>query len=184
MGGNLPKQLLPLGGMTVAAVTVRNAELSDLDKVVVVTGHRSGEVAQAVAGGRSVVAENQEYRQGNMTSLRVGAAALGACDAYVILLADMPGVVAAMINRVVAFWQDSRPWAAVSSYTDGRGHPLLLSGAAMKEAVEEQGTKGVWRFLDTAPEGWVDQIVFDEAMPIDINTSADYERMLESDGPA
>ncbi len=179
MGGSVPKQLLPLGDLTIAAASVRNAEESDLDRVVVVTGHRSDRVSAAVAGGRAEIVENTEYREGNMTSFRVGVRALAGCAAYVILLADMPGVDAALINRVVAEWNAIRPWAAVSSYSDGRAHPLLLSAAAVADAVRADGPKGVWRFLDDAPEGAVVDISFDLPTPADINTLSEYRNVVE-----
>lgn len=181
MRGSLPKQLLPIAGTTLASVSVRNAEASRLDRVVVVTGYRSDEIARAVSGGRAVTVENPEYRAGNMTSFRVGAAALGDCDAFVILLADMPGVTAEMIDWIVECWRTSQPWAAVSSYSDGRAHPLLLSAEAMAEAVRAEGTKGVWRFLDGQPSGRIADIVFSEAMPVDINTKDEYEAMLREE---
>lgn len=182
MHGDLPKQLLPLSGIALAAVSVRNAEASTLDRVVVVLGHQSQQVADAVGGGRAQLVLNPDYRDGNMTSFRVGAAALGGCDAYVVLLADMPGVTAAMIDHLVAEWRRTKPWAAVASYSDGRAHPLLLSAAAMEAATAVEGPKGVWRFLDTAPAGLVDQIVFDGPMPSDINTWEEYKRMLNEGG--
>lgn len=178
MRGDVPKQLLPLGGLALAAVAVRHAEASRLDRVVVVTGHRSRDVAKAVGGGRAEIVENPEYAEGNMTSFRIGAATLAGCAAYVILLADMPGLSTEMIDKVVEEWYVSEPWAAVSSYSDGRAHPLLLSARAMEQAVQASGAKGVWRFLNTAPEGWVEQIVFPAPMPADINTPDEYERAL------
>jgi molybdenum cofactor cytidylyltransferase len=182
MGAELPKQLLPFGGATLAAVSVRNAEASTLDRIVVVTGYRSDEVAAAVAGGRADVIENRDYRDGNMTSFRVGAGGLAGCEAYVVLLADMPGVSPPMVDRMVAEWRRSRPWAAVASYSDGRAHPLLLSAAALSEAVQAEGAKGVWRFLDNAAAGLVADVVFDFPMPHDVNTQAEYEQMLRDDG--
>lgn len=177
MSGSLPKQLLPLGGLTLAAVSVRNAEESVLDKVVVVVGHQADRIRDSVSGGRAEVVGNPDYRLGNMTSFRVGAAALGSCDAYMILLADMPGVDSVMIDEAVAQWQRTRPWAAVSSYSDGRAHPIVLSAGAMAAAVEVEGPKGVWRFLAEASQP-VAQIVFDFPMPADINTQEEYDRLL------
>ena len=182
MAGRLPKQLLPFAGDTLAAVTVRHAEASRLDRIVVVTGHRAAEVEQAVAGGRARVVENPDYRQGNMTSFRVGAAALQGCEACLVLLADMPDVTTAMIDEMVAVWRHDRPWAAVASYRDRRAHPLLLSAAAMVQAVATEGPKGVWRFLEAAPSGAVADVIFDRSMPTDVNTVADYERMLREHG--
>lgn len=175
MSGSLPKQLLPLAAAPMVTVAVRNAEASALDQVVVVTGYQADEVAAAVAGGRSFVVNNPDFRDGNMTSFRAGHGALPDCDAYVVLLADMPGVSPEIIDRVVDAWARDEPWAAISSYQDGRGHPLLLSATAMAQAVRATGTKGVWRFLNAAPEGRVVDIVFDRPMPSDVNTRDDYE---------
>ncbi len=175
MTGPVPKQLLPLGDEPMVKISVRNAEASSLDQVVVVTGYRATEVGALLAGTRSIVVENPEYREGNMTSFRTGFDALPDCGAYVVLLADMPGVTSEMIDRLVETWNKQEPWAGVSSYREGRAHPLLLSADAMAQAVQMDGAKGVWRFLNDAPPGQVVDITFDLAMPPDINTRADYD---------
>ena len=179
MTGAMPKQLLSLGDEPMVTVTVRNAEASELDRIVVVTGHRGTEVAEAVAGGRSIVVDNPEYRDGNMTSFRAGFGALPGCDAYVVLLADMPGVTPEMIDRLVEAWRGDQPWAAVSRYRNGRAHPLLLSASAMAGAAQAEGAKGVWRFLDAAPAERVADVVFDLSVPPDVNTREDYGRLRD-----
>lgn len=178
MEGPVPKQLLPLGAETVVARSVRLAEVSRLDRVVVVTGHRAVDVAASLGKGRAEVVENPDYRTGNMSSFRTGAAALANCDGVVMLLGDMPGVTTAMIDRLVDEWHRNGPWAAWSVYTDGPAHPLLFSAAALRQASEMQGTKGVWRFLEAAPPGDVAAIEFPGPAPTDVNTRADYEQVL------
>lgn len=178
MDAPLPKQLLPVGTLPLAALTVRNAEASRLDRVVVVTGFRASEVAASVLGGRAEVVENVDYRAGNMSSFRVGAAALADCEAIVLLLADMPGVTPPMIDRVIDEWYFHHPWAARCVYSDGAGHPLLLSAAAVRRASEAHGPKGVWRLLDSEPEGDVGEIRFGMPAPADVNTKADYLRLI------
>lgn len=175
MEGEIPKQLLPVGELTLAGLAVRHAEGSRLDRIVVVTGHRSAEVAAGIAGGRAETVENPDFRQGNMTSFRVGARVLADCDAVVVLLADMPGVTSDMIDRLVDEWEDAAPWAAVSSYHGQLAHPLLLSSDALAAAAEAEGAKGVWRFLQTADPDRVRRVPFDRAVPLDVNTAADYE---------
>ena len=182
MSGPLPKQLLPVGGGTLVSLAVRHAEESKLDRVVVVTGHRAAEVAASIAGGRATIVENPHYRHGNMTSFRVGAGALADCDACVVLLADMPGVTTEMIDRLVAEWEQNRPWAAVCSYRGRLAHPLLLSAAALLEATGVEGANGVWRFLGAAADRVV-EIPFDRAVPLDVNTAADYD-LIAGEFPA
>ena len=186
MGGQIPKQLLPLGGRPLVAVTVMNAVASSLDEVVVVTGHHGDEVAAAVAGTGAVAVANPDYRQGNMTSLRAAWEALPECEAYLVLLADMPGVTTAIIDRMVTVWTATQPWAATAVFTDGRRHPLLLSAAAMSQAVVLTGPKAVWKLLDAAPQGTVVTIDFAIPAPLDVNTIADYEALVSGsrDGSA
>ena len=177
MSGPVPKQLLPVGTGTLAALTVRHAEDSRLEPVVVVTGHRASAVASSIAGGRARIVENLRYRQGNMTSFRVGAFALAECDACIVLLADMPGVTSEMIDRLIDEWERHRPWAAVCSYRGALAHPLLLSAEALLEATGVDGAKGVWRFLESAGDRVV-HVPFDRAVPVDFNTAADYELIV------
>lgn len=178
MRGSTPKQLLQLGGSPLVAHVAANAVASSLDRVVVVTGHRAAEVAAAVRGTGAIAITNPDYRLGNMTSLRVGYEALPGCDAYVVLLADMPGVSAAIIDRMIATWEAARAWAAVARYTDGLRHPLLLSAAAMSEATGATEPKAVWRMLEAAPAGAVEIVDFATAAPVDVNTAADYETIV------
>ncbi len=184
MDGPLPKQLLPLGARTIAEQTVRNVEASRLDRVVVVTGYRAEEVAASVAGGRALVVENPDYRSGNLSSFRAGAAELEDCEAVVVTLADMPGVTTEMIDRLVQEWHRHHPWAAWSSYHDGPAHPLLFSARALREAAATEGAKGVWRFLESAPAGAVLPVAFAMDAPSDLNTRSEYERMFRDQAPS
>ncbi len=180
MDGPVPKQLLPLGGRPLVAVTAANAIASALDRVVVVTGHHGDQIAAAIAGTGATAVPNPRYREGNMTSFRAAHASLPDCEAYVVLLADMPGVTAGIIDRMVEAWEATRPWAAVAGYSDGRRHPLVLSAAAMREAVDSTGSKAVWRLLEAAPSGAVETVDFSIPAPIDVNTTTDYDDLVAS----
>ena len=175
MDGPTPKQLLTYRGRPLVQVVAASATASDLDQVVVVTGHRGDDVAAAVEGLDVTVAHNPDFAEGNMTSFRTGYSALAGCEAFVILLADTPGVTPSMINEYISTWSEQQPWAAVGSYSDGTGHPLLLSAAAMREAAPYDGARAVWRLLEKAPDGAVAPIVFETARPTDVNTVDDYE---------
>lgn len=179
MGGTVPKQLLPRAGRPLVAIAADAAVGAQINEVVVVTGHHAEEVSAAVADLDVRVAFNADYRDGNMTSLRAGYAALGECDAYVVLLADMPEVTTAMINRLIARWESDQAWAVVASYRDKDAHPLLLSAEAMKESLSDSGANAVWRMLASAPEGAVVREVFAREAPIDVNTPDDYRALGE-----
>jgi molybdenum cofactor cytidylyltransferase len=181
MGGPLPKQLLPIAGKPMVAVTVSNAVASELDLVVVVTGHCAADVEAAVADSSAIVVNNPDYREGNMTSLRTALRAIPDCDAYLLLVADMPGVTPEIIDRMVEAWGRERPWAAVAEYLDGVRHPLLLSRDAMNAAMELNGPKAVWQFLDEAPDGMVMAVALECRAPRDVNEAADYDALTSAD---
>ena len=180
MRGSTPKQLLPLDGKPLVAVTTAAAVASRLDLVVVVTGHHGAEIAAAVGETGATTVANPNYRQGNMTSFLAAYEVMPQCDAYLILLADMPGVSTEIIDRMVSAWNATQPWAAVARYADGRRHPLLLSAAAMSQAVGATGSKAVWRLLEQASKGTVEFVDFAIPAPIDVNTQADYEAVVAS----
>ena len=176
-----PKQTLPLGDTTLLGWVMRNAEASALDEVVLVVG---GAAEEAVAGlqlQRARVVHNDAYGTGCASSLLAGLDAVGDCDGAMLLLGDMPGVDAAVIDRVRAAWDDARPWAAVTEYEDRLGHPLVFSADAFPALRELHGDKAVWKILDAEPELFV-RVPVARMLPRDVDTWADYEEVRRSLG--
>jgi molybdenum cofactor cytidylyltransferase len=175
-----PKQLLPLAGTTLIDVVVQRVLASRLERVIVVTGSSHTAVAAALAPRHVEIAQNPSYVDGNLSSLRIGAAEVGHAAAVVLLLGDMPGVAPDTINEMMDTWDRLKPWAAVASYSDGEGHPLLLSRAALDHSLTLEGPKALWRMLRLAPHGEVTHVEFDAAMPLDVDTPENYADLLAS----
>src|SRR5262245_49006892 len=79
------KQALPLGDTTLLGWVVREAEASLLDRIVVIT---RGDIHT----GRAVVARPEARDTTCSASLKAGLAAVGACDAVMLLRGDTPEV--------------------------------------------------------------------------------------------
>jgi molybdenum cofactor cytidylyltransferase len=187
MAGPVPKQLLRFGDRTMAALSIANAEASQLDRVIAVTGAAAGRVAASVTPGRAALVHNPEFARGNVTSLLCGVAAAGAPGAVLLLLGDMPGVTPDIIDRFVDVWRDARPWAAVAVYEDGApNHPFLLSAAAIDAMTEmaAAGSKVLWRLLVEAPPEPVVEVRFARPAPVDVDTLAAYHAALHRLGLA
>ena len=84
-----PKQTLPLGDTTLLGRTVREAETSSLDRIVLVT------TAEVETRRAELTEPDGRDPSCTATSLRSGLAAAGDADAVMLLLGDMPGVDAA-----------------------------------------------------------------------------------------
>ena len=173
-----PKQLLPFEGTTLLGRVVENANASDLDRVVVVLGRASEELRGSLDFGRAEVVDNAAYGTGCASSLLAGMDAAGEdCGALVLLLGDQPGVRTEFIDAVLSEWSSSRPWASVTAYGGGLGHPFVFAREAFEELRGLHGDKAVWKLIEAYPER-VPRTQIDAASPPDADTPEDYKRTL------
>ncbi len=172
-----PKQTLPFGGRTLLAHVLADVEAAtSLDHVVLVLGGPHAAAAETGADPtRATIVRNDGYGSGCAASLLAGLDAAGHCDAIVMLLGDMPGVDARVIDRVVTAWRASPTWAAVTSYRGELGHPFVFSPEAFPTLRALHGDKAVWKIVDREPESRVAPIAVDAPLPRDVDTWDDYE---------
>ena len=173
-----PKQLLPFGDTTMLGQVVRNANASDLDRVVVVLGRASEDLLGSMNFGRAVVVENTAYGTGCASSLLAGMDAAGEdCEALVLLLGDQPGVRVGFIDSALSQWRRKRPWASVTSYGGDLGHPFVFARDAFEDLRSLHGDKAVWKLIEAYPER-VDRVEIEAPLPPDVDTPEDYELAL------
>jgi molybdenum cofactor cytidylyltransferase len=181
-----PKQTLPLGDTSLLGWVVRDVEHSSVDRVVVVVDSATRVALPGLVGGRSVLVEPSDPGDGCSASLRAGLDEAGECDAVMLLLGDMPGVDAAVIDAVADDWQTRRPWGMVSRYQDGLGHPFVFAAEAIATLRSLHGDKAVWKLVDGADAGRIAKSPVPRARPIDVDAPGDYRAVLAafSPGPA
>jgi molybdenum cofactor cytidylyltransferase len=190
-----PKQLLPFDDTTLLGQSVRNANASSLDRVVVVLGRASEELRASVDFGRAEAVENTAYGTGCASSLLAGLDAAGEdCEAIALLLGDQPGVRAEFIDHAVATWCRERPWAAVTAYNPSPvragfklapygptpyslGHPFIFAREAFGELRGLHGDKAVWKLIEASP-GRVSRVEIEGPLPPDVDTPEDYDLAL------
>ncbi|MCW5718087.1 MAG: XdhC family protein [Bauldia sp.] len=142
MGRN--KLVEPVGGTPMVARAVDAALASVARPVVVVTGHEPGRVAAAL-GGRSVtLAHNAAFATGIASSIRTGIEALpNGVDGAVIVLADMPFLTGAAIDRLIAAFDPAVGRSICVPSRDGRrGNPVLWGRAFFAELSALAGDSG------------------------------------------
>ncbi len=174
-----PKQTLPFGDTTLLGWTLRNVEASALERVVLVIGGAADDVLAGLGPGRAEVVRNDAYGTGCASSLLAGLDAAGPCDAVMLLLGDMPGVDAGVIDEVRSGWDRDRSWGAVTGYTEAPGHPFVFSAEALPALRELHGDKAVWKLLESRPD-LVRTIPLSRSLPLDVDTWEDYEATLKN----
>jgi len=178
-----PKAALPLDGAdTFLTRIVRTLLEAGVDDVVVVVGHDADAIVRSFApsGLPARFAVNRDYDAGQLSSLVTG---LGVIDrpgvaAALVTLVDVPLVTPATVRAVVARYRETH--APIVRPTSGarHGHPLLIDRAlfdALRTADPSAGAKPIVRAHAT-PQG--DLAIADEGAFTDIDTSAEYERMI------
>jgi molybdenum cofactor cytidylyltransferase len=171
-----PKQTLPLGDTTLLGWVMRDVEGSSLERVVLVLGGAAGEGLAGLTLRRAEVVHNHAYGEGCATSLLAGLDAAGNCDSVMLLLGDMPGVDSQLIDLARLEWKRERPWAAVTSYEDALGHPLIFSTHAFGSLRALHGDKAVWKLIDRHPDR-VTRIPVPRRLPRDVDTWDDYRHV-------
>lgn len=168
-----PKQTLPLGDTTVLGWVVRNAEASSLDRVVVVLGGAGDDARASLVTGRAELVSNETYADGCASSLLSGLDAVDDGDAVMLVLGDMPGVDASVIDAVRADWEDHTPAVAVTSYRGHLGHPFVFAAEMFSALAALHGDKAVWKVIEAEPHR-VRSVDIDRPLPLDVDTWDDY----------
>ncbi|WP_419164281.1 nucleotidyltransferase family protein [Candidatus Palauibacter sp.] len=130
MGRN--KVLLDLGGDSLVQRGVRLAGEAGLDPVVVVTGDFREAVEREIRDLRCVAVFNADHAAGIQTSAACGVASVtGACEAAVVMLADMPFVTAHMVRTLVERYAETDAPLVVSRYGGEVTAPPILYDQAL-----------------------------------------------------
>ena len=169
--GGANKLLQPVGGIAMLRRVVNAALASRCTSVRVVTG-ADADAAQTCLEGLDVqFVNNPEHATGMASSLRCGLAALPAdADAVVVLLADMPWIDGAHVDRLLAAFDPQQP-RIITPVRDGRrGNPILWPREFFAEMGAVSGDVGAREVLQRHA-AQIDSVAFDDdAIFADVDT--------------
>lgn len=177
-----PKLLLPWRGARLVRHVAERALHSQLDDLVVVVGHLSGEVLTALDGLPVRVAHNAAFREGQSTSLRAGLAALDSqAGAAMMLLADQPLLQVATINALIEAYRQQRAVIVAPRFAGQRGNPVLFDRALFPELAAITGDQGAREVLETHARAVSLVDVADHGVLIDVDTPDAYRKWAAHD---
>jgi molybdenum cofactor cytidylyltransferase len=170
MGG--PNKLAAtIRGRPLVRIAAEAAVASRATPVVVVTGHEPEKIRAALDGLDVPLVHNPDFADGLSTSLRRGLAALpDDVDGAVVLLADMPAVDTAIVDRLIAaFDPASGTLIVVPTFEGKRGNPVLWSRRLFPELGALAGDTG-GRHLIGANADAVAEVEIGPAVALDVDT--------------
>ena len=177
--GAINKLTLMVEGEPLLHRTVRMLQAARLTELVVVLGHQLEE-AQVLLQGlgvRSVY--NADYREGQMSSVHCGLAALTRpCEGVMICLCDQPLLTTQDIDDLSdAFARRSGGSILVPTYQGRRGNPIVLAYAHRDEILGGERNLGCKRLIERNPELVATIEMDNDHVVFDLDTPEDYENL-------
>jgi molybdenum cofactor cytidylyltransferase len=172
--GGQNKLLVDIKGKPLVRRVAERVLASRAGGVVVVTGHEAGKVGEALERLALATAHNPDFADGLASSLRCGVAALPEeATGAMIVLADMPGLTTALIDRLIAAFEREkgekivypargkggqgnpviwprRFFAALQALEGDRGAKALIAAHAAESHAVPGGNDELFRDIDTA----------------------------------
>jgi molybdenum cofactor cytidylyltransferase len=178
-----PKALLDLGGKPLIARLLDSVRsVSQIQQIVVVTGHQPEKIQQAARGDRTSFTHNPNYENGEMlSSIQSGIGAIPKpCDAFFIMLLDQPLVRPATFNMQIHAWRETKPAIVIPTCEGKRGHPLLFDSHCLKPISEIPANGSLRDFVTTQSPEKICLVRADDdpGVTTDVDTRADYEQVL------
>ncbi len=171
-----PKLLLDWGGKPVIRRAVERVRVGGVDEVLVVVA-REAAIREALSGLPVRFVENPEPEAGQASSIARGVAALGpGASAVLIALGDQPALPPEVIPRLVETFNQTGKAIVAPLYRGVQGNPVLFAAAVFPELRALTGDRGARSVVEKDPAR-VTLVSFDLAMPADLDTFEDYERL-------
>lgn len=138
------KLLAEFGGVPLVRKSVETVLASRSDRAVIVTGYRAGDIEAAIAGLDCPIVHNPDYATGMASSLKAGLAAVrDEADGLMVMLADMPGIEAGDLDRLVDAFHAEEGQAIIRAVSDGkRGNPVILPRSTFEALSKLEGDIG------------------------------------------
>ena len=172
-----PKLLLDWGGKPVVRRAVERVKAGGMDEIVIVLGHEGQAIREALKGLPVRFVENPEPEAGQASSIACGVSALGpAAGAALIALGDQPALPPEVIPRLLQTFHETGKAIVAPLYRGVQGNPVLFAAAVFPELRALTGDRGARSVVEKDPAR-VALVSFDLAMPADLDTFEDYERL-------
>ena len=175
-----PKQLIQFRGKSLLHRIVDAAKKARCSPTVAVIGSDREEVERELKAEGAIIVENENWRLGIGTSIRVGMRRLidkaPTLEAVVLLVCDQPFVDARAIARLITMQEKTKRAIVASRYANTLGVPALFDRSCFQELLALDNATGAKTVILSNRER-VAEFPFPKGK-IDVDTLDDYEKLI------
>jgi len=172
------KPLATIGEMSLVDRAIALFKSAGIEILCLVVGHRRADIVGALNARRIPWVYNEEYRQGMLSSVRAGVAALSSrIQAFFILPVDIPLVRRQTVLDLLSAYKKHGSGILYPVFDNKRGHPPLVSSSYAGPLLVWHGRGGLQAFLKLHEKDAVDVPVADEYIHRDIDTPDDLKSL-------
>ncbi len=183
--GGRPKSLLELGGVPLIRRQLIALSGAGVDEVVVVLGHHAEWIEPVVMSFPVTLVRNPKPDDGQVSSQRLGLAALtGRLDAVIVALADQPLIDAQDITALIGAFEQ-RPAGASVVYPEvagERGNPVMFTAEVREHILAGAAHVGCRQWQAANPAAVAPFVTDNRRYKVDIDTFDDLERFVRDTG--
>jgi len=183
--GHKPKSLLELAGVPLIRRQLIALSGAGVDEVVVVLGHHAALIEPVVQDFPVTVVRNLSPDDGQVSSQRLGLAALtGKLDAVIVALADQPLINAQDITALIGAYKTRPEGTSVVFPRVGgeRGNPVVFSAEVMAQILAGAANVGCRQWQAAHPEALAPFDTDNRRYRVDIDTPEDLARFARDTG--
>jgi len=179
-----PKALLPIDGQTFIERIVAALKQSGIERIFVVLGFNAEEMRREIEHLPVEILINQAYQQGQLSSLQVALRRLNSeedCDAILVHLVDHPYLSAAVVNRMIDRYRESKNCIVIPKYRGKRGHPVLFDRTLFSELLSAPLDQGAKAVVNAHPDQTLEIDTEEVGVTLDIDTPELYRQHVKGE---
>ena len=178
-----PKQLLPHGDLTLLQHSIQVAHGTDVKTIVVVLGAHADSMTNDF-DSKSVFVTNSNWKEGMASSIQLGIKSLlnknPGVEGAILMVCDQPYVNSLLLNTLIETYESTGKQIVASGYDNTFGPPVFFHKLFFPELLQLKGDVGA-KSVIKKHERQVEIVLFPEGS-IDIDTDADYQKLLKATG--
>ncbi len=174
------KLLLPWGKTTVLGCTLENLRQSGVTPLILVVGHQWQTVLAAVDTGGFQVAVNDDYLQGQSTSVRRGIGLLPAGYGAMFVLGDQPLVSSPLYRQLAQAYRESdAPVVLPVDFQGKRGNPVVFAPELIAQMTDLRGDQGARSLIQRYQKDILTVTTAERGIFLDLDTPQAYQDCLK-----